>query len=130
MGRHAETAGGPLDLRRTAQAAGLVGGICWVVAYFLPHEPRTAIGTVLLWLGLLLLSAALFGLGLMLVKSDVLPLRVFVALALPTLVWAVFAIVRDSASDQPLVDAVFGAVVGLISGLQLGRRRFRTRATL
>jgi O-antigen/teichoic acid export membrane protein len=130
MGRHAETAVGPLDLRRTAQAAGLVGGIAWVVAYFLPNDPRTAPATLLLWLGLLLLTVALFGLGLLLVKSDVLPLRVFVALALPTLVWGVFAIVRDSASDRPLVDAVFGAAVGLISGLQLVRRRSQTRATL
>jgi hypothetical protein len=130
MGRHAEAAGGPLDLRRTAQAAGLVGGIAWVVASFLPNDPRTSLATLLLWLGLLLLTVALLGLGLMLVKSDVLPLRVFVALALPTLVWGVFAIVRDSASDRPLVDAVFGAVVGLISGLQLVRRRPQTRATL
>jgi hypothetical protein len=130
MGRHSETAGIPLDLRRSAQAAGLVGGIAWVVAYFLPHDPRTALGTLLLWLGLLLLSLALIGLGLLLVKSDVLPLRAFVALALPTLVWGVFAIVRDAASDQPLVDAVFGAVVGLISGLQLVRRRSQPRATL
>ena len=51
----------------------------------------------------------------MLVKSDVLPLRVFVALALPTLVWGVFALVRDSVSDEQLVDAVFGALVGLCS---------------
>jgi hypothetical protein len=130
MGRHAEAAGTPLDLRRTAQAAGLVGGTAWVVAYFLPNDPRTTLATLLLWLGLLLLSVALFGLGLLLVKSDVLPLRVFVALALPTLVWGVFAIVRDSASDRPLVDGVFGAVVGLISGLELVRRRSQTRATL
>lgn len=130
MGRHTETAAGPLDLRRTAQAAGLVGGIAWVVAYFLPKDPRTTPGSLVLGLGLLLLTVALFGLGLLLVKSDVLPLRVFVALALPTLVWGVFAIVRDSASDRPLVDAVFGAAVGLISGLQLVRRRSQTRATL
>ena len=56
----------------------------------------------------------------------------FVALALPTLVWGVFALVRDSVSDDQLVDAVFGAVVGLVSGsllLRYAARRLR-RATL
>jgi hypothetical protein len=130
MGRHAEAAGSPLDLRRTAQASGLAGGIAWVVTYFLPDDPRSGLATVLLWLGLLLLSVALFGLGLLLVRSDVLPLRLFVALALPTLVWSAFAVVRDSASDQTLVDAAFGAVVGVVSGVQLVRRRSLPRATL
>jgi hypothetical protein len=130
MGQHADTAGTPLELRRSAQVAGLMGGIAWLVTYFLPDDPRTTLGTLLLWAGLLLLSVALFGLGMLLVKSDVLPLRVFVALALPTLVWGVFALVRDSASDQTLVDAVFGAVVGLISGLQLVRHDSNARATL
>lgn len=130
MGRHVETAGSPLGLRRTAQASGLVGGVAWVVTYFLPNDPRSPLATLLQWLGLLLLSVALFGLGLLLVRSDVLLLRLFVALALPTLVWSVFAVVRDSASDQPLVDTAFGAVVGLVSGLQLVRRGSAPRATL
>jgi len=130
MGRHAETAGTPLDLRRTAQASGLGGGLAWVVTSFLPSDPRTALATALLWLGLLLLSVALLGLGLLLVRSDVLVLRWFVALALPTLVWSALAVVRDSASDPSLVDAVFGASVGLVSGVQLVRRRSLPRATL
>jgi hypothetical protein len=130
MGRHAEAAGTPLDLRRSAQASGLVGGIAWVVTYFLPDDPRTILGTALLWVGVAMLTVALFGLGMLLVKSDVLPLRVFVALALPTLVWGVFALVRDSVSGQTFLDAVFGAVVGVISGLQLVRDVPQTRATL
>ena len=65
----------------------------------------------------MLLTVALFGIGMMLVKSDLLPLRIFVALALPTLVWGVFALVRDSVSDEQLADAVFGALVGLGSVL-------------
>ncbi|WP_151084314.1 hypothetical protein [Nocardioides cynanchi] len=130
MGRHAETAGTPLDLRRTAQASGLVGGVAWVLTYFLPTDPRTALATGVLWLGLLLLTVALFGLGLLLVRSDVLVLRWFVGLALPTLVWSAFAVVRDSAADPALADAVFGAAVGLVSGVQLVRRRSLPRATL
>ena len=66
----------------------------------------------------------------MLVKSDLLPLRIFVALALPTLVWGVFALVRDSVSDERLADAVFGAAVGLGSVLLLVRRSPARRATL
>jgi hypothetical protein len=119
-----------MDLRRSAQASGLVGGIAWVATYFLADDPRTTFGTLLLWFGMLLLTVALLGLGMLLVKGDVLALRVFVALALPTLVWGVFALVRDSASDRTLVDAVFGGVVGLISGIQLLRNDSQTRATL
>jgi hypothetical protein len=118
MGRHVEASGTPLDLRRSAQLAGLAGGFAWVVAFFLADGG--SLTSALLWLGALLLTVALFGLGLLLVRSDVLALRVFVALALPTLVWGVFAIVHDSMADPELVDAVFGAVVGLVSGLRLG----------
>lgn len=127
MGQHVDAAG-PQNLRRTAQVCGLVGGAAWVVLYFLDADSGPA--EVLLWGGGVLLTVALFAIGMMLVKSDVLPLRVFVALALPTLVWGVFALVRDSASNQPLVDAVFGALVGLLSVALLVRRSSARRATL
>jgi len=119
MGRHAETSGTLLDLRRTAQLAGLTGGVAWVVAFFLPDA--SGLETTLLWIGAVLLTVALFGLELMLVHSDVLALRVFVALALPTLVWGVFGIIHQAVADPGLIDALFGAVVGLVSGLRLGR---------
>jgi hypothetical protein len=118
MGRHAEASGTPSDLRRTAPLAGLTGGLAWVVAFFLPDGG--GVETALLWLGAILLTVALFGLGLLLVRSDVLALRVFVGIALPTLVWGVFGIVHQSAIDPGLVDAVFGAIVGLVSALRLG----------
>ena len=121
MGRHVDAADPALDLRRIAQLSGLVGGIAWVAAYFLSSGSTAA--SAVLWIGGLLLTVALFGLGLMLVKSAFLLLRVFVAIALPTLVWGVFALVLDGASDRSLVEAVFGAAVGLISGFQLTRRR-------
>lgn len=129
MGRHAEASGTPFDLRRTTQLAGLTGGLAWVVAPFLADGG--SLKTTLLWAGAILLTVTLFGLGLLLVRSDVLALRVFVALALPTLVWGVFAIVHDSAAEPELVDAVFGAIVGLVSGLRLGHHRSGVpRATL
>jgi hypothetical protein len=129
MGRHVEASGTPLDLRRSAPIAGLTGGVAWVLAFFLPDGGTLETG--LLWAGAILLTVALFGLGLLLVRSDVLALRIFVALALPTLVWGVFGLVHGSLSDPELVDAVFGAIVGLVSGLQLGHHGSRVpRATL
>ena len=118
MGRHAEVSGTQLDLRTAARLAGLAGGLAWVVAFFLPAGGGAE--RAVLWLGAILLTVALFGLGLLLVRSDVLALRGFVALALPTLVWGVVGILHQSANDPGLVDAVFGAVVGLVSALRLG----------
>jgi hypothetical protein len=120
MGRHAEDSGTLLDLRRTAQIAGLTGGAAWVVAFFL--SGGGGLERALLWVGAVLLTAALVGLGALLVRGDVLALRIFVALALPTLVWGVFGIVHDALSDPDLIEALFGAVVGVVSAVRLGRR--------
>jgi hypothetical protein len=129
MGRHAENSGTLLDLRRSTRLAGLAGGLSWVIAYFLADGG--GLTRALLWLGAILLSVALVGLGLQLVRGDVLALRVFVALALPTLVWGVFAIVHESAAEPRLVDAVFGAIVGAVSALRLGHHHTGLpRATL
>ena len=119
MGQHVDAAGPPPTHRRTAQVCGGVGGAAWVATYFLSDG---ATATALLWGGGALLTVALFAIGMMLVKSDVMPLRVFVALALPTLVWGVFALVRDSVSNEEFVDAVFGAAIGAALGRWLLRR--------
>ncbi len=128
MGRHVDAAGASAGVRRTALVCGLLGGVAWVVTYFLDADAGMA--EALLWVGGVLLTVALFGIGMMLVKSDVLPLRVFVALALPTLVWGVFALIRDSVGDARLADAAFGALVGLGSVLLLVRRSAARRTTL
>ena len=127
MGQHVDAAGPPRGTRRTALVCGLVGGVAWVATYFLGSG---GLATTLLWAGGALLTVALFAIGMMLVKGDVLVLRVFVALALPTLVWGVFALIRDSVSDEQLVDAVFGGLIGLLSALILLRRASTGRATL
>jgi hypothetical protein len=126
MGRHADAAETSFGLRRGAQVAGLLGGIAWVVGSFL--NGRAA--DLLLPLGAVLLTLALFGLGLRLVRSDFLALRVFVGLALPTLVWGVFGVIHQSVSDPSLVDGVFGAVCGLVSVAGLTQRGAASRATL
>jgi hypothetical protein len=128
MGRHVEASGTPFDLRRLTQIAGLVGGVVWVLAYFLPDDG--AAETTLLTVGAVLLTIALCGLGLLLVRSDFLALRIFVAIAVPVLVWGVFGIVHQSLSDPELVDGVFGAVVAVVSAVRLGRQGGASRATL
>ncbi len=107
---------------------GFLGGLAWVATYFLDADASAT--KALLWGGGVLLTVALLVIGTMLVKSDLLPLRIFVALALPTLVWGVFALVRDSVSDTQVADAVFGVLVGLGSVLLLVRRSSARRATL
>lgn len=119
MGRHADHSGTLFDLRRSAALAGLAGGAAWVIASFLAEG---GVQRAVLVVGAILLTAALCGLGMRLVRSDVLPLRIFVALALPTLVWGVFGIVHQSADDPDLVDAAFGALVGLVSAVRLGHQ--------
>jgi hypothetical protein len=119
MGRHTEAAETSAGLRRTARLSGLVGGLAWVATAFIGDGTGR---DVLLWGGGVLITLALFGLGLLMVKSDVLLLRVFVALALPTLVWGVVALLRESVVSLSLVDAVFGGAVALFSAAALGRR--------
>jgi hypothetical protein len=128
MGRHVDAAGPLIGVRRTAQLCGLVGGAAWVIRYVV--DPGGGAAATLLWGGALLLTVALVSLGAELVKSDVLPLRLFVAVALPTLVWGVFLLLRDAVSDVELLDATFGGAVALLSAVGLVRRTPARRATL
>jgi hypothetical protein len=128
MGRHVEASGTPFDLRRLTQIAGLVGGAVWVLASFLPDGGAAEVA--LLRVGAVVLTVALCGLGLLLVRSDFLALRIFVAVAVPLLVWGVFAIVHQSLSDPEVVDGVFGAIVAVVSAVRLGHQGGASRATL
>jgi hypothetical protein len=128
MGRHVEASGTPFDLRRLTQIAGLVGGAVWVLAYFLPDDGAAEVA--LLRVGAVVLTVALCGLGLLLVRSDVLALRIFVAVAVPLLVWGVFGIVHQSLSDPEVVDGAFGAIVAVVSVARLGHQGGASRATL
>ena len=128
MGRHVDAVGPATGVRRAAQLCGLVGGAAWVIGYVV--DPGGAAAAMLLWGGALLLTVALVSLGARLVKSDVLLLRLFVAVALPTLVWGVFLLLRDGVSDVGLLDATFGAAVALLSVVGLVRRPSAPGATL
>lgn len=127
MGRHTEAASTGTGLRRTAQLSGLAGGLVWAATAFLGDGSWVS---ALLWVGGALITVALFGLGMLLVKSDVLLLRVFVGLALPTLVWGVVALLRGSAVSASTVDVVFGGCVALVCAVLLVRRGAPRRSTL
>ena len=113
-----------MEPREVAAWAGVVGGLLWVVKLFV-----TALETPLTWAGALLMTAALLQLGSMLVKRGVLALRAFVAVALPTLVWAVVLAVRPAVADGDVLDAVVGGLVALAS-LVLAFGAPTSRATL
>jgi hypothetical protein len=92
-------------LRSVATAFGLVGGLCWVVRVLVDQD-------VLAWAGLILLGVASAVAGAALVKSSAVPLRLFVAVAFPALVWSVLELVRDAGPDRS-IDGGFGAAAVL-----------------
>jgi hypothetical protein len=93
------------SLRSVATAFGLVGGLCWVIRAFSDQE-------VLGPAGFALIGIACAAAGATLVSSSVVPLRLFVAVAFPLLVWSVLEVARDNGTDRS-VDAIFGAVTVL-----------------
>ena len=75
----------------------------------------------LFWLGAVLVTLFLLDLGLLLVKRGLLALRVFVACALPLLVWMVVAFAASSASDDGPVWGATGAAVAVFAIVLLAR---------
>jgi ABC-type uncharacterized transport system permease subunit len=106
-----------MSLRSVATAFGLVGGLCWVVRAFADHE-------VLEWAGFILIGIAAAAVGATLVNSSALPLRLFVAVAFPLLVWSVLELLRDANPDRT-VDAVFGAAAVVTAVVAFTRRPVR-----
>jgi len=106
-----------VSLRSVATAFGLVGGLCWVVRLLVDQE-------VLAWAGLILLGIASAAAGAALVKSSAVPLRVFVAVAFPALVWSVLELLREEGTDRS-VDGLFGAVA-VVAALVAWLRRTPT----
>jgi len=101
-----------MSLRSVATAFALVGGLCWVIRAFSDQE-------VLGYAGFVLLGIAAAAAGAALVSSSAPPLRVFVAVAFPLLVWSVLEIARDAGPDRS-IDGGFGAagvVVALVAFL-------------
>ena len=93
-----------MNLRTLSSLAGIAGGVAWVVRAFVGEEPE-----ILYWVGVALLAAWLAGSGASLVKKGTWWLRLIVAVALPLLVWSIYAAVRP-ATDALLLDAVCGCL--------------------
>lgn len=121
-----------MDLRTLARAAGLLGGLSWVVRFVLDLNGSGTgpLADALWWLGLVLLAAALAALGISLVSRSALWLRVIVGVAFPLLVWSVLEVLHPAGNPQG-IDGVFGALVAVGSGVGLLRApppRQRTHA--
>ncbi len=106
---------------RVAQVVGLLGGVAWVAAAFLWEGGDDPLELGLFWLGAALITFFLLELGMLLVKRGLLALRLFVACALPLLVWMVVAFAATSASDDGIVWGLTGAAVAVFSIVQLAR---------
>ncbi len=94
-----------MSLRSVATAFGLVGGLCWVLRAFADQDVLGLVGFVLLGIACAAAGAAL-------VSSSVVPLRLFVAVAFPLLVWSVLEVARDAGTDRS-IDAIFGVAAAL-----------------
>ena len=108
-------------MMRAAQLLGLVGGVAWVVAAFLWGGGDDPLELGLFWVGAVCLTLFLLELGMLLVKRGLLALRLFVACALPLLVWMVVAFAATSASEDGIVWGIAGAAVAVFAIGQLSR---------
>ena len=75
----------------------------------------------LFWVGAVLITLFLLEIGMLLVKRGLLALRLFVACALPLLVWMVVVFAASSADDDGIVWGVAGAAVAVFAVVQLSR---------
>ena len=99
-----------MNVRVLAAAAGLLGGVCWVVRWVADlagDVPGWADGAH--WAGLALLGVALAGVGVGLVSRSAVWLRAIVAIAVPLLVWSVYSVIKGSGDDLRL-DGILGIV--------------------
>ena len=116
-----------MNLRVLAAVAGMLGGACWVARWgadLAGSEPGWSEGAYLA--GLALIGLALAGVGAGLVSRSAIWLRGIVAIALPLLVWSVYAVVKGD-GDAITLDGGVGVAAILISIVGLVRAR-RARA--
>ena len=121
-----------MDLRAIARWAGLVGGLAWLTRYLLDLAGAgQSILSVVYWLGLVLLFAAMASMGAGLVSSSATWLRAIVAVAFPLLVWSVLEVLHPSGNAYA-IDGVFGLLAAVIAGIAIAKapreRRPRTRS--
>jgi uncharacterized membrane protein YjjP (DUF1212 family) len=100
-------------MRALTAVAGLLGGLCWVGAYW---------ADVLTLPGAALLAIAVLGAGASLVSRSAGWLRLIVAVCFLALVGSVLQVLRDNA-DPEVVLAAAGAVAAVVALVALSRRR-------
>ena len=111
----------PARLTRAAQVIGLLGGAAWVVTAFLWDGGEDPLELGLFWVGAVLITLFLLEIGMLLVKRGLLALRLFVACALPLLVWMVVVFAASSTDDDGIVWGIAGAAVAVFAVVQLAR---------
>lgn len=99
-------------MRTGAAVAGLLGGLCWVVALWVD---------AFAWVGALLLAVAVLGAGAGLVSRSAVWLRCIVAVCFLALVGSVVQVLRDGLDDR-VVLTVCGAVAFVVAAVVLTRR--------
>lgn len=108
-----------MDLRAIARWAGLVGGLAWLTRYLLDLvSAGQSILSVLYWLGLVLLFAAMASMGAGLVSATW--LRAIVAVAFPLLVWSVLEVLHP-AGNAYAIDGVFGLLAAVIAAVAMAK---------
>ena len=108
-------------LTRAAQVIGLLGGLAWLVAAFLWDGGDDPVELGLFWVGAVLITLFLLEIGMLLVKRGLLALRLFVACALPLLVWMVVVYAASSADDDGIIWGIAGGAVAVFAVLRLAR---------
>ena len=111
----------PARLTRAAQVIGLLGGLAWVVTAFLWDGGDDPVELGLFWVGAVLITLFLLEIGMLLAQRGLLALRLFVACALPLLVWMVVVFAASSADDDGIVWAIAGGAVAVFAVVQLVR---------
>ena len=113
-----------MTLRAVGPVTGIAGGLCWIARWgadLAGSAPSWS--TAAHWAGLALLLVAVAAGGTGLVGRSVTWLRVLVAVALPLLVWSVYAVVRGE-GDAVALDGLLGVVpLGCSVPALLTRRR-------
>ena len=98
---------------RAVAVAGLLGGLCWVLALWVG---------ALAWVGAVLLAVGVLGAGAGLVSRSATWLRVIVAVCFLALVGSVLQVLRDNLDDGGVL-AVAGVVAVVVAVVVLGRQR-------
>jgi len=93
-------------VRALGPVAGLLGGLCWLLRWFVDAGATSGWSGPLHRVGLGLLVVALAAVGAGLVSRSPLWLRVVVAVAFPLLAWSLYSVIRGDGHGVALDGAI------------------------